>query len=752
MNYTVLVLSLCLLFSAVTILAFSFLQVRFGRAEDLDPHSLLVRLFARRNIGVLKKPSFLALALQLVRSLKSSFVSGVRRPVLSEPTEEVLAFESTAVPKNRVTIALIIIFFVLATLVVLILVGHKTIPSNGTFPPVPNNPEGIGIFLGKLLTTILVYFMQFGFVAFEVGGVRENYRLQSAVKNLVVFAVAFMAYFLFGWKIQQFLNPQKISSLLDVAFNAGFASTVALIIANVITERGTILINALSSMVAAGLAYPCVAGWLFDGGKIAGPPWGFVDTAGGCVVHVLGAGLGLSAAFWIGPRSIRRAWFLLGKMDIAGRRKSSSWIVIGAFFLWFGWLGFNSGSVFFTGSAIDWNSFVAAFTNTSIGASAGGVFGLVVAMGTRRALDSWDQLIGGDLREVSHLERVVLGMMGGLVAVTANASRVEPWQALLEAMFGAFVAMTGSALMARHLRHLDDPVGAIATHGFAGVVGVIFTGIFRHDLYTMAFPHGRFYSIVVQAFGCAIAIGMGVLLATLPCIVLRAVERSRIGLKYSGPLLRLTAYEEQTGEIGAEVREPDIAFALDRLRLRPDLEKERDESWIRAVRVLALSDKSNEETNIFKTALDELLRTSYGGRPEEQTALAAIAACVLVDELPMCVQRGQMHWAPDPSNSKAIKKWAELDPLYAETLVVSISELAESFAVKYGTRLEQSPEQLRKSFRDAFYFLREIEKKKEPGVQWWEVARARIKHLLALPVTEHILHPNLIQSSELGEG
>src|SRR5207247_4216632 len=131
----------------------------------------------------------------------------------------------------------------------------------------------------------------------ECGAVRKSYRRQSGVKNLIVFAIAFLSYILFGWGIQHRLNNDEdaFRSLLDVAFNAGFASTVALIVANTITERGTLLVNSWCSLMAAGVAYPCVAGLLFKGGPLA-TRWCFVDTAGGCVVHLLGGMFGLMAA------------------------------------------------------------------------------------------------------------------------------------------------------------------------------------------------------------------------------------------------------------------------------------------------------------------------------------------------------------------------------------------------------------------------------------------------------------------------
>lgn len=235
--------------------------------------------------------------------------------------------------------SIIIIFFALASVTVLAVLGAWTAPSNSDLPFTQDKDD----LLRKLSATILVYCMQFGFIAFEAGSVRQSYRRQSAIKNLIVFAVSFISYIFLGWHIQRYINTDAFSNLLDIAFNAGFASTVSLIIANTITERGTLIVNSLCSIVAAGIAYPCLAGLVW-GGALA--EWGFVDTAGGSVVHVVGGMFGLTVALWIGPRSKRRAWYLLGKVQMAEQRDNAPLIVIGAFFLWFGWLGFNRVRIF----------------------------------------------------------------------------------------------------------------------------------------------------------------------------------------------------------------------------------------------------------------------------------------------------------------------------------------------------------------------------------------------------------------------
>src|SRR6266404_5393790 len=452
------------------------------------------------------------------------------------------------------------LFLVLLAMAAAVIFGAGRIPSVFAYLPVRNDFESMSIPLRKLPLTFLVYFMQFGFIAFEAGAVRQNYRRQSAIKNLVVFAVSFVSYMFVGWHIQHALNETAVSSLLDIMFNAGFASTVALIIANAMTERGTILVNVLCAYVA-GLAYPCLAGLAFKGGILT--KLNFIDTAGGCVVHVLGGTFGLVAALLIGPRAERRIWRYLGKAQMLEQfepRNSIHLSVIGAFFLWFGWLGFN------TGNAANWHDFLVALMNTNIGASVGGLVGLIVAVTSigmltmRTSSQSWTGSGAQELLiETGNLDRVVYGMMGGLVAVTANASLVKPSQAFLEAAFGAVVAIVGSAVIARFGTRLDDPLGATATHALAGIVGILCTAWFCENR-----------SLSVQALGCLAAVAIGATLALVPCAFLWSLEQLR-GVNeiwLYGRLLRLTPYQERTGKLGTEFLEPDEAVERAKARLR----------------------------------------------------------------------------------------------------------------------------------------------------------------------------------------
>lgn len=644
-------------------------------------------------------------------------------------------------PRTRQS-ALLIGVIAVGLLTLVLVLGKWATPSLEEFKITQSDHAAGGMdnLLRKLSATILVYFMQFGFITFEAGYVQESYRRTSAVKNLIVFAISFLSYFLLGWHIQQYLHHDelhKFHNLIDIAFNAGFASTVSLIIANTITERGTLLVNALLSVAAAGVAYPLLAGLLFPGGRWA-TEWGFQDTAGGCVVHVLGGALGFTAACWIGPRWKRRAWHLLGRVPEPGKKHQLPFSVIGAFFLWFGWLGFNSGN------AETWDTFQLAFTNTNIGASAGGLVGLMIAVANIARLTTTARIdlssrntVQEMFLEIANIERVVLGMMGGLVAVTANASIVQPHEALIEAILGAGITIVGSAYLAqtkmRILRRVDDPLGAIATHGMAGVVGI---------LATAAFGYGTWWA---QLKGCGMAIFIGALFSTIVCGILLAVERRRSDTAsfLYGRLFRLTPYEQSTGGTGTEflVR----AEAIERARARisthgPRLQTGgRDQEWIVAVGVLALSDKPDEELEELFAAVDRLLETSYEGGPEEEAAIAAIKARANVERLRMCVTRARTHRSQRPD--LGVVKWGDLDRAkgrhYRETLIITCFELAESFAAQYRVlRVVKTPTEIRQmieGFAEAFYLLKDIGEEIDGDRRLWKRARRICVYMKRLP-------------------
>jgi len=225
---------------------------------------------------------------------------------------------------------------------------------------------------------------------------------------------------------------------------------------------------------------------------------GMLDFAGSGVVHMVGGFAGLMGAMVVGPRT--------GRFDAMGRAvampgHNASLVVLGTFILWFGWYGFNPGSMLSIIGTVSQEVVGRAAVTTTIAAASGGV----TAMALNYALyHVWD------------LIAVCNGVLAGLVAITAGCAVVEPWAALLCGACGAVVIHLASKLLLR-LR-IDDPLEACPMHGFCGAFGVIFVGLMAKEEYVLqtygrtTSPYGLFYGGGGKLLGCQI-IGVIVIIA-----------------------------------------------------------------------------------------------------------------------------------------------------------------------------------------------------------------------------------------------
>lgn len=312
------------------------------------------------------------------------------------------------------------------------------------------------------IAAALVFFMQAGFCFLETGAIRKKNTLNVAIKNIsdmmisiLVFAMVGYA-FMFGsgengWIGVTNFFLKGVEDPYDVIFflfQAMFAGTVATIVSGAVAERmhfnGYLIVAAVSAM----FIYPIAGHWIWNGdGWLA--QRGFIDFAGSTVVHSVGAWLALAGAIVLGPR--------IGRFNEDG---SVNEIVghdlllttMGVFFLWFGWFGFNGGSLLEANDQIPKVLF-----NTAMAACAGGVVNLFVAR------------IGSKHLRV---ERILNGILGGLVAVTASAHLVDFSGAIILGAVGGILVHFGHELILRVFK-LDDPVSAISVHGIAGAWGTL---------------------------------------------------------------------------------------------------------------------------------------------------------------------------------------------------------------------------------------------------------------------------------------
>jgi Amt family ammonium transporter len=236
----------------------------------------------------------------------------------------------------------------------------------------------------------------------------------------------------------------------DFIFQAMFAATAATIVSGAVAERVKLTSFMIFAVLLVGFAYPITGGWKWGEGWL--DQMGFYDFAGSSVVHAFGGFAALACVLILGPRR--------GKYTKEGLKpilpSNMPLASIGAFLLWFGWFGFNGGSVL---SAAP-NAISYVIVTTSLGAAAGGLGAMVC---------SWITLKKPDL------SMSLNGILAGLVGVTAGADQLS----LLGAVIAGCVAgiLVVLAVLFFDKIKVDDPVGAISVHGVCGVWGTLAVGL-----------------------------------------------------------------------------------------------------------------------------------------------------------------------------------------------------------------------------------------------------------------------------------
>jgi Amt family ammonium transporter len=370
-----------------------------------------------------------------------------------------------------------------------------------------------------VVAAVLVMFMQAGFAFLEAGLTRMKNAAHIAGKNILVFGVASLVYWLVGFGLA-FGNGNgvfgthgfapSVAELLAVGkapfaafagipgatgwlFEVVFAGVSLAIVWGAMAERAKLWVYFVFGAIFT-VVYSLVSHWIWaPGGWLQ--RFGMQDFAGSTVVHYQGALAALAGALLLGPR--------IGKFGHDGRANAipghnMPYAVLGTLILWFGWFGFNPGSTLgvATGGHVGFFGYVALTTN--LAAAAGGVGGICVAWVVLRKPD---------------VSMMLNGVLAALVAVTAACGFVAPWAAVLIGFVAAGIAVVAVPLVER--LGIDDPIGAVAVHGLAGVWGTLATGLFALPSLAATVGVGRAgllysgspYQLGVQALGLA-AVGM----------------------------------------------------------------------------------------------------------------------------------------------------------------------------------------------------------------------------------------------------
>lgn len=312
------------------------------------------------------------------------------------------------------------------------------------------------------ISAVLVFFMQAGFCLLETGSIRKKNSFNVAVKNISDLLLSVIGFWILGYALMFgsssggwfgtsdffFNDAHSPFDIMFFLFQMMFAGTAATIVSGAVAERMHFSGYLLISLVIAAVIYPLVGHWIWNGdGWLA--QRGFIDFAGSTVVHSAGAWLALAGIIVLGPRYGR--FTADGKVNpLLGHDLLLT--TLGVFILWFGWFGFNGGSQLAFDGAVPGILF-----NTTLAAAAGGTTCL---------------LLGRLISPVIRIELILNGVLGGLVAVTAGCAVLTPTGAVIIGAIGGLVAHFASEFLLRVCK-LDDPVSAVAVHGFAGAWGTL---------------------------------------------------------------------------------------------------------------------------------------------------------------------------------------------------------------------------------------------------------------------------------------
>ena len=321
-----------------------------------------------------------------------------------------------------------------------------------------------------LVSGFLVMFMAAGFCMLEAGQVRSKNTAVICLKNIGLFSIAGIMYYLVGYNLMYdgvdggYLGSFSLfSRSSDVDLDTGYASgsdwyfqmvfvaTAASIVSGALAERILIWPFFLFVAILTGIIYPIAGSWQWGGGWLSEA--GFSDFAGSTLVHSVGGWAALAGAILLGSRT--------GKYNSDGSANviagsSLPLTTLGVFILWLGWFGFNGGSQLALGSGADATAIADIFINTNL-AAAGGVVAVMIV----------SKLTNSHTNVAASLN----GAIAGLVAITAEPLTPSMGHAIVIGGIGGVICMYGMKLL--DMLKIDDVVGAIPAHLFAGIWGTL---------------------------------------------------------------------------------------------------------------------------------------------------------------------------------------------------------------------------------------------------------------------------------------
>lgn len=332
--------------------------------------------------------------------------------------------------------------------------------------------------LWMMIATTMVFIMHLGFASLEAGLTRSKNTVNILFKNTIIPAIGLLTYAFVGFNLMypgaeyagSFFGfagfgltlpegwdtsnyNEGYTFFTDFIFQAMFAATAATIVSGAVAERVKLGPFIFFSILYVAICYPIVGMWKWGGGFLNTLETPFYDFAGSTIVHSVGGWGALIGAALLGPRIGK--YTSRGMTAIPGHNIPLA--TLGVFLLWFGWFGFNGGSVL----SADPGLVSKVFVTTSMAAAAGAIGALIVSYLMFKTYD---------------ITMVLNGILAGLVGITAGADQMGVSSSIIIGLIGGGLIVFAVVFFDKI--KVDDPVGAISVHLVGGIWGTLAVGIF----------------------------------------------------------------------------------------------------------------------------------------------------------------------------------------------------------------------------------------------------------------------------------
>ncbi|SFB48954.1 ammonium transporter [Algoriphagus aquimarinus] len=361
--------------------------------------------------------------------------------------------------------------------------------------------------LWMMIATSMVFLMHLGFASLEAGLTRSKNTINILFKNTIIPAIGLLTYAFVGFNLM-YPGAEYAGSIFgfagfgltlpegwdtsnynegytfftDFIFQAMFAATAATIVSGAVAERVKLGPFIFFSILYVGICYPIVGMWKWGGGFLHTLETPFYDFAGSTIVHSVGGWGALIGAALLGPRIGK--YTSRGMTAIPGH--SIPLATLGVFLLWFGWFGFNGGSVL----SADPGLVSKVFVTTSMAAAAGAIGALIVSYAMFKTYD---------------ITMVLNGILAGLVGITAGADQMGVNSSIIIGLIGGGLIVLAVVFFDKI--KVDDPVGAISVHLVGGIWGTLAVGIFG-DLASVSQFFSQLIGVAAVGVFCVIFAGM----------------------------------------------------------------------------------------------------------------------------------------------------------------------------------------------------------------------------------------------------